>query len=533
MPNPVVWLVVDGLGHKLNALIRRSMPPIKGGRETAYFPLEPLYPNCQTPPSLYSIWSGVHATTHGLYGYLTPFASDTNVGASSSSFDNWPKDIPMIWDRYAKAGKTVSLHAVPFVKCGDLAESLRCHTSVFNHALIPASLLQHGSRLAMEGVISSDISVRRDETCFDLISVRDGARLLRINDGGSALLALTNDGRLEGSMIRGMRFRSVLVDGEPHLYCHGFQPVRVTGSLTKLWATDAVGRSYIASNPAKAYQKGRLGRKLCEGGDGSAEYTMLRLLKDVHDDFAFDLRWSLKNGPSDLTVWYYPVIDLVSHQLLKYLHESEPNHQAIAIDIFSKVLAWLDEVLEDACDQTSGFARVIVNSDHGMSPVLLDIFPNPYLVGIGALNLDGQGQPIFDAAAAFYHPAENGNLLVHEERLRSIGLSVSGLIAGLNSELQKQTNAEIGVFRMRELTQRSNHWDYSNFLVAPEGYRLRADVNAPIVGLSEKGGDHTVDNGSEWLKGVFFEMTRIEPHNVSTPTTLVQLTSLLDAELNG
>ena len=80
----LVWFLVDGLPHELVRAYSNARPDSKladmhAQQRTA--PLTPLTPNCQTPPSLFTIWSGRGPQEHELLGYDVPVAVDGNPTA--------------------------------------------------------------------------------------------------------------------------------------------------------------------------------------------------------------------------------------------------------------------------------------------------------------------------------------------------------------------------------------------------------------------------------------------------------------------
>ncbi|MFH7473917.1 hypothetical protein RA264_29665, partial [Pseudomonas syringae pv. tagetis] len=64
---------------------------------------------------------------------------------------------------------------------------------------------------------------------------------------------------------------------------------------------------------------GELGKRLDEGGQGAAEWLLLVLMREMHESFCEDIVGAVRAGDALRVIGYYPVVDLLSQHLLKYL----------------------------------------------------------------------------------------------------------------------------------------------------------------------------------------------------------------------
>ncbi|WAC71678.1 alkaline phosphatase family protein [Roseateles sp. SL47] len=523
----LLWLLVDGLSLPLLRLLAPRLPPC-----ATTLPLRPLAPNCQTPPSLFSIWSGLPESAHRLTGYDMPVEGHASPLAIREAFANWPQDVAMVWDDWAAGGGQVRTCAVPFVQPQRLAGALLSHSQVYTPALAAPRLLRAGETLVIEAlgvqwpVEGHGDSLRLRNTPEGVVDLPlHQTRHLRLSDAVPATVA--------GHTHRAIALRTVRVEGELRLCMMGFQPVWIEGRDAPQRQAAFRHRAYAALNPARLYADGALGLRLDAGGHGHAETLLLDLLHVVHQSFLEDICWTLDAPGGELVVAYYPVIDLLSHQLLRTMvSPANAAERDVAGQILARVAEWLGELLLSCQRRLAPGSRLVAHADHGMLPIHQEFSLNRWLHQQAWLTLDAEGGIDPQHSLVFYHPAENGWLAVHPERLAAAQLDLSSLIGTLNQWFLDEgpsPSAMTPAFRLIPGPEVSTGqgWQSQWYVQPPDGVRLRADVHRPMLAPARKGGDHTCWSPNPWLEAALLDT---EPTGVTWPST-VALTDLAPALL--
>lgn len=529
----LVWLLVDGLSFNLLDEFVKTHPEGALGRlrrQGRARPLMPLHPNCQTPPSLFTIWSGTNSERHGLTGYDVPQRVGDDPAAFIDGFQAWPRDVLMVWDHYAQRGSTIRTCGAPFLQPDRLGDRLLSATDVFRPGLLPQSVLRDGDRL-FAPMLGLDHLVRANP------------QGIRLDGNGSSFVVALDESvaiPLEGlpddttDTHRALSVRAARIDGETRLVSLGYGPALVHG-VDAAWRKQ-VGRSvpYVASNPGKLYAAGLLGRRDDDSGDGDAERLLRALMREVHRSFVDDWRWAMGAGGADLLVSYYPVIDLLSHQLLRQaLDEAgKLRPEGAAADVMREALTWFDDFVVEIMATIGSDEKFIVHSDHGMTPIYWDVRPNRFFVERGWLATQDGGALDLDHSLVFLHPAENGLLVFHRERLAVARLSEEDIIGALGRYVDAfRTSSGFGSIA-GPAAALGVDWCSNRYLQPPRGMRLRADADGPVVQLSKKGGDHTVASDDPWLRGVFLDASHV-PLNSLLDKTVLELTDILPTMLDA
>lgn len=521
------WLLVDGLSHALWQQLAPRLPL----RMDCALPLEPLSPNCQTPPSLFSIWSGLDVGAHGLTGYEIPDSTAQDPLAVADAFGRWPRATPMVWDRWAVAGGRIRTSAVPFVQPARLAGALLSHTEVYARLVSPPAVLAPGEVLSVPALeLDSGVCVSADGTAMVLHDVPMGGDL-RVPFGSTCHVALSSalPATVAGDTNRAIAVHAARVEGEPRLCFLGFQPVFVHGRDAALRRLALRHRACSVGNPARLHATGALGRHADQGGDGSAELLLLDLLDVMHRSFLDDILWSLRAGEAELTIGYYPVIDLVSHQLLRHLATQAPTaaQGALAEAIRARLARWLFELFDGCQALLVPGCRFIAHSDHGMQPLTHDLAPNRCFKERGWLALTASGHIDSNRSMVFYHPAENGWLALHPERMAAAGVIQQAVVEALEAALPPDLS---GGFRLVKgpMVELHGGWRSPWYLQPPTASRLLKSPDLPFAMATRKGGDHTCWSDAPWLKGVLLEPV-LQPDAApwQAPLTLTQLAPAL------
>jgi len=495
----LMWLLVDGLSFPL---YQRLAPRLRTPMAHA-LPLPPLSPNCQTPPSLFSIWSGLPPSAHGLTGYDMPAVNGASPLATRDAFFAWPREVPMAWDRWAAEGGKVRTCAVPFLQADRLGAALLSHTEVYQPEVARPQVLPAGSRLSI-AALGIDWRIEADA---DALLIDSPHAPTRIPFGTTAHLPVTPAPGIapaEGPH-QAVAVHAARIGGQAHACFLGYQPVALHGQQAANRRARLHQRAYTASNPAKLYARGELGPRITEGGQGEAEELLLALLDVLHQAFADDIAWAAGAGHCELIVAYYPVVDLLSHQLLRQVvAPANPREQQLAEVVLARLVGWLDDLLARCLAALPRHARLVAHSDHGMAPIHHEVRPNLCFQQLGWLASDGQGGIDLDRTLAFYHPAENGWLALHTSRLREAGLGPAHIVEALNRAVNGKLDADFRLLAGPPVTV-GGGWDGAWYLQPPAGVRLRSQLASPLITPSQKGGDHTCWSRDPWLEGVLLE----------------------------
>ncbi|MCP1120867.1 hypothetical protein JOE11_004479 [Robbsia andropogonis] len=509
----LIWLLVDGLswrlvelraGKRTHSTLTRSL---RAHAPRRAIPLAPLAPNCQTPPSLFSIFSGVNAQRHGLTGYLLPAPLPGDPLRVVNTFAVWPRDIPMIWDRWAEAQTRFRLCAIPFTQPDRLGEALLGQTRVYEGLTVSPEVISNGERLSMLPLgLDFLVEARQDGVMLQGVSP-DGAISQWIALDRTEHLPISAHVR-HGNAFPAVAVRAVRIEGEIKLISFGYCTVDARGLPDEIGTSATAPRAYIIGDPAQLYKDNRLGRRLDDGGDGNAERLLLTLMREVHNSFAADIIAAVRADDAECVIGYYPVIDLLSHHLLKYLDpcRAELPASGICEVLFDMALDWVDELIDHCVAAAPQSVRCIAHSDHGMTPVHDDLFPNSFFEQSGWLTYDENGRPDLAASAALFHPAENGLVLFNESRLSKQGIDPDIVTARWRAALPPRLRDGWNMFDGIDTTPPAHGWSARHYWQAPPGTRLRTARSAHLLQPSRKGGDHAVWSNNAWLQGILVDV---------------------------
>lgn len=510
----LIWLLIDGLSWRLvnsraaarpSSTLTKSLSARKPPRA---IPLLPLQPNCQTPPSLFSIYSGTEVSQHGLTGYLMPAPTLDAPLACADAFSIWPKNIPMIWEQWANRGIRCRLAAIPFVQKERLGEALLGHSAVYEGPAVSPDVIMHDESLTIP-MLGIDLRV---EVCGDGLFLHD-----KTCDASQApqwlALDFTHHFPIARALAGGndhcaIALRAARIDGEVALLSLGY---RAVNRLPREHAEHS--QAYVASDPAQLYRAGRLGKRLDENGEGAAERLLLTLMREVHNSFSADIVDAVRIGDADCVLGYYPVIDLLTHHLLKYIDPDRPPCAAshLCQTLFDTALDWVDELIDDCIKASPDPVCCIAHSDHGMAPVHDDLFPNRFFEQSAWLVYNAQGEPDIARSAVIFHPAENGLMWFHPARLAAAGVDIDTVVARWRSALPPELAQGWDMFKGPAFDETvapipQAGWSAEYYLQAPPGTRLLASRSDSLIRRSRKGGDHSVHSADPWLQGILVDV---------------------------
>jgi hypothetical protein len=502
----LTWIIVDGLPlwlleHFSGASAR--LPTLSSlRRERRIAGLLPVSPNCQTPPSLFSLFSGTPPVVHGLSGFHIPDVTDPL--AIRDGFHTFARHIPMIWDRYAAAGLAIRLCQIPYVELARLGGCLRSWSYGFGKSaageiVVPAPAA--GRRHALDGV-DREIVVERVGPDYVELSV-EGADVARqgpvfIRAGVWAPL------RLAGHLTTIVGF--VTVDGIPSLIVLGAWRVRSHGDAV----TDFPTAPFVGGGIGQLYRRGRLGRIAVDGGDGSAELAMLGAVRAIGRRFWAEALDAQARGDADLVIAYQPAYDLLFHEILglidRDLNRCSPEIARQAETLLLCALADVDAALA-ALSAVDGSGRLVVSSDHGMKTVDTILLPNVALKDLGFLVTHEDGSIDAFASVAFYHPAETGVVCFAPARLQPHGVSMDEVMDRLVDRLTRTSGRLCSWFSCYVPNAGPQGFVATHYLSPGRGQSAKASLADKAVEPSRKSADHATISADRQLVGVLADLS--------------------------
>ena len=163
---------------------------------------------------------------------------------------------------------------------------------------------------------------------------------------------------------------------------------------------------------SRAYGRGRLGRPLMLGGDGTAEERLVETVAFDVEGLIANTAFAWKTWQPDVFFHYAPYLDHVGHTWLGVLHPDSATYNPEIADrvwfyyarIAGQLDRWLGAMMELAGDDT----LVALVSDHGMAYSTHDVAVNRILEDAGLLTRGDDGRidlartKILAADASFY-----------------------------------------------------------------------------------------------------------------------------------
>ena len=178
---------------------------------------------------------------------------------------------------------------------------------------------------------------------------------------------------------------------------------------------------FVGNGASDAYDDGKLGPKLWDGGDGTAEAryaeTAALVARQIErlDDFAIDgTDW-------DLLATYLPYPDEALHLWHGRLDPALPGHDPVVArrlrPYMDRVLATVDRHIGALADKAGPEAIVVIATDHGMSTAARVFKPNVALAQAGLLVTDASGRIDLSRTRAVYFAGNTGHVRVNRAAL--------------------------------------------------------------------------------------------------------------------
>ncbi|MGW7051078.1 alkaline phosphatase family protein [Streptomyces sp. NPDC054887] len=406
----VYWVVWDAGAHWVVDRLERegALPSVSRMRRRGTFAsARPAHPNCQTPPSLATLFTGTWPSEHRVTGYTVPGAGEGLASHVSGFAPGFPAAEP-VWETLSEHDLTSALVHVPWVF--DHEDRVGPHIDGAVEAYSRRST-RHGVQVVEAGTGRQDWQIGAFRT-----EVEVGDDQVRVGVGADGVLLVPGgDWRpLRLDAEQGTWVRCVPVGGRLLLVHTGVWRPRVAGrnrgSLRRLTECPP----FAGEGVGPLYRKGVFGPRLAEGGDGGAEEVFLSSVRCVARSFAAATDAVLETHDADLVVVYLPMTDDVGHELLGWCDERSGAYRAdIAETVWSYVrrcYEWSDAVLGRVLDRAGAEDTVVLGADHGMVGSTHLVHLNDALVRAGLARTRPGGELDAERSEVFYHPANNGSL---------------------------------------------------------------------------------------------------------------------------
>jgi predicted AlkP superfamily phosphohydrolase/phosphomutase len=215
------------------------------------------------------------------------------------------------------------------------------------------------------------------------------------------------------------RLYALGADGSRLLLYHA-APHVLRSSRPRLEAAAQAGTGGFVGNAAAwAYEQGRLGPQLWQGGDGTAEARYVETIALVTRQFARLNDFAFERTPWDLLVTYLPFPDEALHRWYGVLDPTLAGHDpelARRVRPFlDRVLAIVDAYVGQVAERAGSDAIVAVASDHGMTSDTRYFKPNVALAQAGLLALDAAGRIDLARTKAVYFPGNSGYVVINRQ----------------------------------------------------------------------------------------------------------------------
>jgi len=493
----LIWMLVDGLPFWLLDRFRRAdaLPPTLARLfdEGGITELAPIWPNCQTPPSLFTLFSGLPPTVHGLSGFDLPDRRDPL--AKHNGFNGFPRDIPMVWDRYASAGQTIRLCQVPFVDAAGMGSHLLSASYGFGAPALAPRLIEGlaigrqeiwpeiGVTCVIAQLTPAAVTLRLEPTGDRVTIARDGWEPIGLPDGLSTLAGL------------------VWRDGEPVLIVLGAWREARAGCRP---APDFAKTPFVGGGVADLFRRGAFGRIAIDGGDGTAERAFVGAIRAIGRRYWVEAIHAQASADADFILAYQPAYDLLFHELLGLIDRSSRFHRpeiaALAESLILTALGDLDAGLAALLAGESG-ERLFLASDHGMKPVDTVLLPNAVLAQLGLAATD---RAAIDPArsVAFFHPAETGLVCMHADRLQAHGLTPADVMDRLVDAFTEAAPCPADWFAV-DLPEVGPAGYINRYYLSPgSGQTMKADIGPQPTRRARKSADHATTSHDPQLRGV-------------------------------
>jgi|GEM_PF-2421982 len=525
----LIWVLVDGLPFWLVEKTVGSAAPLPVMRRLQRLGrmsrLVPAQPNCQTPPSLASLFTGRPPSDTGLTGFDIPDFAAGPLAIVPAFERGVTAGLGFVWDKVRAAGGRMRLCHVPFVAAERLGDALLAGSYGFVKPALPPLV----ERLPDAGALRWSV---RDGPILELERTKRGARVRMLDERAGVIDSAVVTLGASMHLLLGEGLRTIVtivtIDEAFHAVTLGaWRPIHHGDAQQIARDLDDLQIPYFAKSLSGLYRAGRLGRSLHDDGDGAAEHLLVSAVARLAERYDREALAAVNRRDAEFVLAYQPAVDLALHELIGFLDPAcahyRPPRAAIAQREIMRVLTRLDAFIGRLADATEPDDRVLVCSDHGMMAIDTIVQPNAALAARGWLAIDADGRIRPDESICFLHPAETGLLMINCDMMASKDMSEESLFAALLADLKAASGRSAEIFTWDDGGKRHGKWNVRHYLAPGLRCQAKASVNGPVARASRKTGDHCVARGSPQLDGIVIDVNGnlprppgpIETHDVA------------------
>ncbi len=150
------------------------------------------------------------------------------------------------------------------------------------------------------------------------------------------------------------------------------------------------------------------------------------------------MRWAVRTVAADLTIGYVPLMDECNHSWF-HLVEPRPGDPR-AERLFTECGLMIDAFLADLMNLADHDTLLVVSSDHGALPYRRRLHLNEAFADAGLVRRAGSGYD-FARSAAWYHPADCGQVVMNRREALRRGIAVPVLRAAAKAAVERANAA--------------------------------------------------------------------------------------------
>jgi hypothetical protein len=494
----LLWVVWDGASFDVvqRLLDGGDLPTlarVSGGRVV---PVAPLAPNCQTPPSLASLFTGGSTAEHRVTGFRMPASGPgASFVDSRSGFERSGMRLPLLWDRLAAHGMRPGLSHVPWT--ADSGDE-KVVVEAFEHPVARPGLVElaNGTVLDLGG---RQVTLREvDGGRYEARSERSGAPV-RLTPGPELRFA-REPLRLGPGLATHL---AVLAVDDLRILVHtGLWELRARPAQLQA-ALDARVGAFVGKALGDAYHLDRFGPRGTPGA--SAEDALFRSAELQMECFTRCAETLLDSGLArGAVISYHPTLDELQHEVFRWHAEGSARSE-----LLRRAYRMADEHLARLVARRGPDARVVVSSDHGAAVLRRHYHPNQTLARAGLLRFDERGRVVPAASQVAFHPAANGSVWVNgTDRAGGIvtddrrGPLLDAAEAALRAARDPATGQPPVAVRRVPAGERDLFGDL--YLSVRTGYECdsRAGPGGEELADAAEGGTHVAPTGESTLRGM-------------------------------
>lgn len=379
----------------------------------------PPAPNCQTPPSLATLFTGTWSQEHGVTGFSVP-AHDTAGGHQSGFAARFPAR-PPVWRTLAERGRSGAFVHAPWV----FGDSDTDGTVGAVGPGVDAAIEAYQGRVARHDLFRP---VGATTACWPV-----GDLPIDIEIAGDSSGATLRANGVVHELTPERDWVAVRLDHTTGFWVRhigdavvrtGSWRVRTAGSNEALVRRLAETPVFAGEGLGSLYRKGIFGPRLTEGGNGRAEEMFLSSVDCVVRSFDAAVRMVLAGHRADLVVIYLPWTDDVGHELAGWCDERSaayrPDVAGRVWELLRRCYREADRLLGQVLRRATERDTVLLSADHGIVGGTHLVHVNELLIrsGLAARGVDGvDGGLDLNRSEVVYHPANNGLLVVNHDGL--------------------------------------------------------------------------------------------------------------------